>query len=215
MKILQHLFALIATTFTLHANAQCTKDTDCKGDRICEGGICMAPTGVHRNLQVLPPSSSHPPLSSAAVSYPKFEDYPVQKYSGKLFGPKGIQQVAGGGWRNQYGKRVDGPEINFSGKYNIMLESCGTGCRYYTLTDLSTAQTLPVLSPFDSVEPAPTTKEGFTYITELLSRPESRMLVAQYDVANPKGNECRERIFLFDGTSLKPITSTKFGCTKF
>lgn len=35
------LFLLLATPSITYA--QCTKDTDCKGDRICEKGICTAP----------------------------------------------------------------------------------------------------------------------------------------------------------------------------
>lgn len=40
------------------ANAQCTKDTDCKGDRVCEGGKCTSP---------LPPAPAAPPGSDAAA----------------------------------------------------------------------------------------------------------------------------------------------------
>ena len=37
------------------ASAQCTKDTDCKGDRVCEAGKCASPT--------LPPAPAAPPGS--------------------------------------------------------------------------------------------------------------------------------------------------------
>jgi hypothetical protein len=40
------------------ANAQCTKDTDCKGDRVCDGGKCTSP---------LPPAPAAPPGSDAAA----------------------------------------------------------------------------------------------------------------------------------------------------
>jgi hypothetical protein len=41
------------------ANAQCTKDTDCKGDRVCEAGKCTSP---------LPPAPAAPPGSEGALS---------------------------------------------------------------------------------------------------------------------------------------------------
>ena len=34
------------TIFPVSAYAQCTKDTDCKGDRVCEGGSCVNPGGA-------------------------------------------------------------------------------------------------------------------------------------------------------------------------
>jgi hypothetical protein len=40
------------------ANAQCTKDTDCKGDRVCDAGKCTSP---------LPPAPAAPPGSEAAA----------------------------------------------------------------------------------------------------------------------------------------------------
>ena len=41
------------------ANAQCTKDTDCKGDRVCEAGKCTSP--------VLPPAPPAPPGNETPV----------------------------------------------------------------------------------------------------------------------------------------------------
>lgn len=41
MRTSLSLFLLLATPSITYA--QCTKDTDCKGDRICEKGICTAP----------------------------------------------------------------------------------------------------------------------------------------------------------------------------
>jgi hypothetical protein len=40
------------------ASAQCTKDTDCKGDRVCEAGKCTSPVA-------LPPAPPAPPGSEA------------------------------------------------------------------------------------------------------------------------------------------------------
>ena len=35
-----------ASTEVVPSSAQCMKDTDCKGDRICEKGVCMAPSAA-------------------------------------------------------------------------------------------------------------------------------------------------------------------------
>lgn len=43
---------MLATSTIAHA--QCTKDTDCKGDRVCEAGKCTSP-------QALPPAPPPPP----------------------------------------------------------------------------------------------------------------------------------------------------------
>jgi hypothetical protein len=45
------------------ANAQCTKDTDCKGDRVCEAGKCMSPAA-------LPPAPPAPPGSETPAAAP-------------------------------------------------------------------------------------------------------------------------------------------------
>lgn len=39
------LSALSATIFSTSAQAQCTRDTDCKGERICQSGSCVDPGG--------------------------------------------------------------------------------------------------------------------------------------------------------------------------
>ena len=52
-----------AETSTTAALAQCGKDTDCKGDRICDSGTCVAPSVATQSAlpQVATPS---PPLSA-------------------------------------------------------------------------------------------------------------------------------------------------------
>jgi hypothetical protein len=56
--------ALIAAQFLGVAHAGCDKDTDCKGDRICEAGACVNPT------------TSAPPPAEAAESTPSAEEQP-------------------------------------------------------------------------------------------------------------------------------------------
>jgi len=150
-----------------------------------------------------------------ADALPRFEDYEVSVYLGAIHPPKWIRRVASDEWRDDLGKLVEPPEINFAGKYFLAVHSCGTGCRYYTLTDLSSGRDLDVLRDFDTVEPLPKTRDGHEYMTELFSRPNSRMLVAQYHVKLSQGSEeCRERAFLFEDEKLKSITNTRRVCRR-
>jgi hypothetical protein len=84
------------------------------------------------------------------------------------------------------------------------------------LTDLSTGRDSDLLDMFATSEPTPKTRDGRDYLTELFSRPDSRMLVAQYHVGMyTSEEECRERAFLFEGGRLRPITATRRVCGKY
>ena len=48
------------------AYPQCTKDTDCKGDRICEKGICVAPPDAKPAIAPMTPPAGKPVPQSAA-----------------------------------------------------------------------------------------------------------------------------------------------------
>ena len=152
---------------------------------------------------------------SLATPSPRFEDYEVKLYAGPIHQPKWIRRGPAGEWRDDQSKLVEPLEINFSGKYFLSVHSCGTGCRYYRMTDLSSGHELDLLKVFDSGEPSLKTREGFTYVTDLMTRPNSRLLVAQYRIDSPRGEECRERAFVFNATKLTPITGTRKSCTQY
>ena len=172
--------------------AQCTKDAECKGGRTCERGVCVSPAN------------------------PRFEDFAVPVFPGPLVLPKGVRHVSADEWRNAQGKLIEPMEINFADRYCVVLNSCGTGCRYYTLTDLSSGRDLDVLKVFDAGEPPPTTREGFPYVTDLIVRAGSSMLVAQYLVeTRDAGAQCRERVFVFEAEKLRPITNTRRECRAY
>ena len=82
-------------------------------------------------------------LASSAFSQPTFENYPVQKYGGQTRLPKWIyrDKEYPDMWRDKSGKATQDPEINFAGRYFLASHSCGTQCKYYTLTDLLTGTT--------------------------------------------------------------------------
>jgi len=136
--------------------------------------------------------------SLVAQSTSRFEDYEVPVYTGAIHRPKWIRKVGGNEWRDNLGKLVDPLEVNFAGKYFVAVHSCGTGCRYYTMTDLSSGRALDLLKDFDAAEPPPKTRDGYPYITDLITRANSKLLVAQYHVELRRGKECRERAFVLD-----------------
>lgn len=83
------------------------------------------------------------------------------------------------------------------------------------MTDLSDGRELDLLKNFGSSEPPPKTREGYPYVTDVVTRPNSKLLVAQYRIESPGGEECRERAFIFDGDKLTPITGTRRTCSQY
>src|SRR3954468_6899164 len=59
--------------FASSAHAQCTMDTDCKGDRVCEAGSCVTPA--------LPPAPAAPSGAAPAVAAPVAAPPPPPSYS--------------------------------------------------------------------------------------------------------------------------------------
>jgi len=210
---MRNLIILLAALLAAEpVQAQCTKDTDCKGDRICERSVCVSPPNPAQSSPTAPGLSG---TSGDETKPLRFEEYSVGRHTGTWKPPSGLRRVGPNEWRDENGKLVDAPRVNFAAKYMILLHSCGTGCRHYTLTDLSTGRRLDTLDAFAAVEPAPTTREGYTYITDLVGRPDSNLLVAQYQVSAPAGIECRERAFVFEADKLRPVSNTRRGCTKY
>jgi hypothetical protein len=153
-------------------------------------------------------------LQVKAQSSPRFEDYPVAIFTGAIHQPKWVRRVGDDEWRDEVNKLVEAPVVNFAGKYFVAVHSCGTSCRYYTMTDLSSGRELKLLKDFGAAEPSPTTRKGYTYVTDLLTHANSKLLVAQYHVNSSRGEECRERAFLFDGKLIAPLTNTRRTCTR-
>jgi hypothetical protein len=146
---------------------------------------------------------------------PRFEDYEIAIYRGTVHRPKWIRRIADDEWRDELGKLVEPPRINFAGKYFVSVHSCGTGCRYYTMTDLSSGRELNLLKDFGAAEVPPTTRKGYPYVTDLVTRANSKLLVAQFRVDSARGNECRERAFILERDKLIPITNTRRSCSNY
>ncbi|AUT64248.1 hypothetical protein [Paraburkholderia terrae] len=153
------------------------------------------------------------------IVLPKFSDYPAKIYQGELKLPTYYKKIDGD-WRDDMGKMVSAPVINFAGRYHIGTHSCGADCRYYTFSDLENGSESDVLDMFSNQAGRPLkTADGRVYITDLISRADSAMLVAQYHIEQGGAlkEECRERIFsLTDGgKEIKSITKTINRCEKF
>lgn len=154
-------------------------------------------------------------LLVSANKTPRFEDYKVPLYTKELHNPGWITHIRGDEWRDELNKLVSPPEINFAGKYFICAHSCGTGCSYYTLTDLSSGRELEVLDKLKTMGPRQKTRNKDKYFIELMSRPNSKMLVVQYQSElNQRKPECWERVYLFEGERLQPITNIRRRCRK-
>jgi len=213
MKYAFSLFVLLGILPYHEAFAQCIKNTECKANHVCKRKVCAtSPPPPQQTKQTLPTKAAK--STHASAQNPKFEDFPVIMPLEPWVLPKDIYHLSTKEWKNANGKLIESPKVNFAGKYVIILNSCGTGCRYYTLTDLSTGRDLPTLKIFGSKRPPATTKEGFTYVTNLVGRNGSTMLVAQYQIETETvRKECRERVFVFENEKLRPITKTKKYCS--
>jgi len=159
---------------------------------------------------------SVPSCAEETLTAPNFSDYPVAVYTGKIYIPS-YYTKSKDGWRDDMGKEVAPIAVNFSGKYYIGLHSCGAECRYYTLSDLSTGKDFKTLDVFSTDGDQPKkTGDGHTFVTDLISRPDSKAFIARYhiDSKNNSPEECRERFFILseDGVKITAITKTIHSC---
>jgi hypothetical protein len=146
----------------------------------------------------------------------RFNQFPVETYRGHIKIPREFHKVQDGLWEDEAGKPAVQPRVNFAGEYFLAAHSCGTCCRYYTLSDLRTGSEVDQVSMFNAGEPTPVTRDGHTYIPILFFKPDSRLLVVQYvlDLCTPvKHNPCRQRYFVLEGGHFRAISKTLRSCT--
>ncbi|MCM1512271.1 MAG: hypothetical protein NC112_04065 [Oxalobacter formigenes] len=159
-------------------------------------------------------------------SRPLFEDYPVREiYTGEFHLPDDLtKEVANDPitktfeditWRNEVGKRINSPEINFAGKYYLFINSLGTLAHYYRMIDLSTGKYVSNTDIFDSSEiHYMRTRRGYRCLTRLFTKPDSRLVLAQCTDARLIDNpECEARYFLLDNNrKFRPLTKKRYSC---
>ena len=88
---------------------------DCSLEEIAERIEFMA--AVQKGLDQL--DSGGLTLQVTGQTSPRFEDYEVAIYRGTIHRPKWIRRAADDEWRDELGKLVEPPEINFAGKYFV------------------------------------------------------------------------------------------------
>jgi hypothetical protein len=145
-----------------------------------------------------------------------FRQFPAEVYRGPLKIPRSVHQDSDGAWRDELNKWVAEPEVNFAGEYYLAGHSCGTCCRYYSLHNLHTGDALESISMFDAGDPPPETRDGHTYVPILFFRPDSRLLIVQYelDACTPKETgQCRQRYFIFANGRFRAISQALPFCT--
>lgn len=147
---------------------------------------------------------------------PSFSAYATSIYHGPTRIPTSYRQSVEGWW-DDMGKQTSVPQINFAGRFYIGLHSCGASCRYFTLSDLKTGKDSGALEMFSSDEGHPAqTSDKRNYVTELISQPDSYLLVARYQIEADQthASECREKLFVLepDLAKLRAISKTERGC---
>jgi hypothetical protein len=145
-----------------------------------------------------------------------FERFPSKVYEGPVKTPKGLHEDSDGTWRDELDKWVSEPTVNFAGEYYLTAHSCGTCCRYYSLNSLRTGRVFTSVSMFDAGDTPPRTKDGHTYVPILFFKPNSRLLIVQYDLdpcSRAESNQCRQRYFVFEHGHFEAISKTYASCT--
>jgi len=70
MKMMALALVLGSSLLGRGALAQCTKDTDCKGDRICVKGVCTSEEAADSGTKAASPASTPPAAASAETTAP-------------------------------------------------------------------------------------------------------------------------------------------------
>lgn len=153
------------------------------------------------------PNKKSPPFS--------FEQFHVTTYKGPLKIPGDVHKTSVGVWRDDVGKLVEDPRVNFAGEYDLAAHSCGTCCRYYTLNDLASGRKYKDISMFDTGDAPSRTKDGHTYVSILYYKPDSRLLIVQYelDLCTDKQEACRQRDYVFKNGRFRALSNTLMSCT--
>jgi hypothetical protein len=147
----------------------------------------------------------------------RFDQFPVNTYQGHLKIPRWFHGQPGGMGYDERGKLADWPHVTFAGEYYLAVHSCGTCCGYYTLNNLRTGREVTQIGMFDAGDTPPVTKDGHTYLPYLIFKPDSKLLIVQYELdlcTQTENNQCRQRYFVFKDGKITAISKTFPSCTK-
>ena len=193
MKTFLLVGGLALAFFSTQLIAQCTRDIECRGNRLCEKGVCVWPPAKPPSS---PATASTPVAPATTAATPAFADYRVT-FVNQSFTPR--FPPTGNKWMDERFAIVGQVQPNFAGRFYFATGGCGTSCRLYRLFDLVTGKEYPV--PFGGEQE---TKAGESYTTFLEFEKDSMLIRAIY----ASGRECRQRFFLFREGKLSSVSQT-------
>lgn len=146
----------------------------------------------------------------------RFDNYRVEIFRGKYLPSENMEKDSKGYFIQITSGKIYyelGP--NFGGKYFITTGGCGTGCRWFSMNDLTNGKPIDAIRMFQGDENN-FTKDGFQYVIDMHHKPSSNLLIVQYQLMNTpeKISDCRERSFVFQDNKFVPIDKTYYSCSK-
>lgn len=140
-----------------------------------------------------------------------FKKYPAKNvYKGEIVLPEGYRKEEGMIF-NDINKAVD-LTINYNGKYAIVRNSCGTGCMYLTLVDVSNGKVDEnIFADYNINEITAMEINGERYISIPLSKKESRGIIMKYKPADSADETCYEQKFIIENGTLKELSEITQG----
>ncbi len=119
---------------------QCSKDTDCKGDRICEKGACTNPTPpVVVPSPVAPQAEAQQVEPMATDTVPQFKDYP----SGPVYTGRAASLAnKSDQFRTRNSAALAENQVVFASEYVISTIGCGTSCVFQSFLSKRTGEQL-------------------------------------------------------------------------
>jgi hypothetical protein len=225
---------------TIQAYRQCFDSKSTFGTGVCDsilensaqvasqglGSSASATVQPGHDVQSAPPSvrSSEVWLSEAIPNgtlvqgqkaFEVFDRHSVPVYVKEFKLPDWITRDQDGTWRDKLGKAVPAPQVNFAGRYFVVEHSCGGGCAYFTMNDLTTGENLKELDAFGRGENNPKTSDGFEYRAEIFGRSNSSaLLVYQFVDKGGADPECRVAAFKLESKTLTRISEPTIGCAR-
>lgn len=183
------------------------QDLNMRLDKSCKGtdeALALLKNKYKNNREITDKLNSYDSTIEShtnSTSSDLFNKFLFNIYHGKTIPPKGYVQK-NDIWFDDLGKAVNPPTINFAGRYNLGLHSCGYGCRYYTLTNLADGKDFSdILENFVS---SPENDKINNYFIELFSQPDSNLLLARY-YKTPESEIFQDCYFIFDNNKIRKI----------
>lgn len=145
-------------------------------------------------------------LLSGSGPLKHFEDFEIARDTNATKTPSAFT-LSEGVWRNSAGKLVRPVEVNLGSHHYLTVNGCGTGCRFYSLFDLSTGRENRFTTRFDRPEGSKS-----AWVSDVITRAGSRLIIEQQHEFD--GDRCREWLFEFDVKTSKvhPLNGRALPC---